>query len=183
MKTKLFTLLLAVVVSIGTMFASDIQVDGIWYDFNSSNKTAAVTYRGSSYSSYPNEYTGEVVIPASVTYYNEEYSVTSIGSSAFEDCTGLKSVTIPNSVTSIGIYAFIGCTGLTSVHISDMAAWCAISFGSSDANPLYYAHNLYLNETLVTDLVIPGSVTSIGSMAFWNNQIGTNVSFKYRLCA
>ena len=82
MKTKIFTLLLAVAASVGTMFASDIQVDGIWYDFDSSSKTASVTYQGSSYYSiyYSNPYnTGEVVIPASVTYNNEEYNVTSIG--------------------------------------------------------------------------------------------------------
>ena len=75
-------------------------------------------------------------------------------------------ITIPNSVTSIGERAFSGCFGLTSVHISDIAAWCAISFGDDDANPLSYAHNLYLNGELVTDLVIPNSVTSIGDYAF-----------------
>ena len=88
---------------------------------------------------------------------------TSIGNYAFYYCTGLTSMTIPNSVTSIGVGAFDGCTGLTSVHISDIAAWCAISFGD---NPLHYAHNLYLNGELVTNLVIPNSVTSIRSSAF-----------------
>ena len=93
-------------------------------------------------------------------------SVTSIGSSAFRGCSSLTSVTIPDSVTSIGEWAFYNCSGLTSVYITDLAAWCKISFGSLAANPLSYAHNLYLNGTLVTDLVIPDSVTSIGSSAF-----------------
>ena len=93
--------------------------------------------------------------------------VTSIGDWAFYRCTGLTSVTIPNSVTSIGEKAFQGCTGLTSVLISDIAAWCAISFGNDGANPLSYAHNLYLNGELITDLVISNSVTSIGDYAFW----------------
>ena len=94
-------------------------------------------------------------------------SVTSIGEGAFWDCIGLTSVTISNSVTFIGNDAFYNCTGLTSVHIFDIAAWCAISFGSSIyANPLYCAHNLYLNETLVTDLIIPNDVTSIGDYTF-----------------
>ena len=93
-------------------------------------------------------------------------SVTSLGKLAFSSCSGLTSVTIGNSVTSIGENAFLSCSGLTSVHISDIAAWCAISFGEYIANPLSYAHNLYLNGELVSDLVIPNSVKSIGSRAF-----------------
>ena len=93
-------------------------------------------------------------------------SVTAIGEHAFSFCTSLTSITIPDSVTSIGRYAFNGCTSLTSVHITDIAAWCQISYGSVEANPLYYAHNLYLNGELVTDLVIPDSITKIKWCAF-----------------
>ena len=69
-------------------------------------------------------------------------------------------------MTSIGGYAFSGCSGLKEVHITDLAAWCAIEFGVNSANPLYYAHNLYLNDELITDLVIPDGVTSISEYAF-----------------
>ena len=93
---------------------------------------------------------------------------TSIASSAFYNCSNLTSITIPSSVTSIGGWAFNDCTSLKEVHITDIAAWCKISFGGSSANPLYYAENLYLNGTLITDLVVPSSVTSIGSSAFYN---------------
>ena len=93
-------------------------------------------------------------------------SVTSIGDSAFSNCRGLTSVTIGNGVTSIGSGAFY-CSSLTSVQISDLAVWCSISFGKSSANPLCYAHNLYLNGSLVSALTIPDGVTSIESSAFY----------------
>ena len=82
----------------------------------------------------------------------------------FSDIESIKEIIIGNSVTSIGREAFRSCSGLTSVHISDIAAWCNIDFGS---NPLYYAHHLYLNGEEVKDLVIPNSVTSIGELAFY----------------
>ena len=92
-------------------------------------------------------------------------SVTSIGHYAFDGCYNLMSVTIPSSVKSIGYGAFNDCGGLTSVHITDLAAWCDISF-EDGANPLSYAHHLFLNSVEVTELIIPDSVTSIGRYAF-----------------
>ena len=135
-----------------------IEIDGINYELNSETKQATVMVGG--------KYSGEIVIPESVEHEGTAYSVTSIGNGAFQYCTGLTSVTIPNSVTSIGDEAFKYCSGLTSVHISDIAAWCNIEFASNYSNPLRYAHHLYVNGEEVKDLVIPDSVTSIGNGAF-----------------
>ena len=92
--------------------------------------------------------------------------VTSISDFAFYGDVYLPSVSIPSSLTSIGGMAFWGCNQLTSVHISDLSAWCKIEFDGEKANPLHTAHNLYLNGSLVTDLKIPQTVTSICSYAF-----------------
>ena len=116
MKQLNIKFLLALLISMLGVKASahDIEVandDGmtIYYTYFNNNTELAVSYRGSSYGSYSNEYSGDVVIPESVTYNGTTYPVTNINGSAFRDCSGLTSITIPNSVTSIGSDAFYHC--------------------------------------------------------------------------
>ena len=90
--------------------AISTEIDGINYDFDAEAKQATVIAKSSG------EYSGEVIIPESVEHEDVVYSVTSIGQSAFKDCSGLTSVTIPNSVTSIGNYAFAYCPELLDVY-------------------------------------------------------------------
>ena len=68
---------------------------------------------------------------------------------------------------SIGKAAFKGCTHLKDVHITDIAKWCEIEFNDFYGNPLHGGANLNLNGILLTDLVIPNSVTEIGICAFY----------------
>ena len=80
-------------------------------------------------------------------------------------------------MTSIGRYAFEYCSGLKKVIVKDIAAWCEIKFDGSYSNPLTYAKHLYSDEdTEITNLVIPNSVTSIGSQAFDGVDFPTVVS-------
>ena len=131
-----------------------------------------------------------VTIPDSVTFISNSAfygctsltsvtipdSLTTIGKYAFYNCSSLTSITIPDSVTTIGDWAFYNCSSLTGVYITDIAKWCGVSFASSDFNPLYYANNLYLNGELVTDLVIPESITSIKAYAFYGCTSLTSVT-------
>ena len=105
---------------------------------------------------------GDVEILSTITVNETTYNVASIGSSAFDNCTGLTSVTIPNSVTSIGTFAFSGCTGLTSVTIPNSVT----SIGSS----------VFSGCTGLTSVTIPNSVTSIGNEAFYNCSSLTEVT-------
>ena len=90
-----------------------------------------------------------------------------IGSYAFNYCKNLRAVTLGNSLSLVGYLAFENCTGLQVVHISDLAAWCGITFNMSPS-PLCYAKHLYLNgEEIGGDLVIPDGVTKISLDAFY----------------
>ena len=138
----------------------------------------------------------------SITIGNDS-KLTSIGQSAFNSCTSLKSIKIPDSVTSIDYNAFIDCVNLTGVYITDIKAWCNIEFDNNGANPLFCAHNLYLNDNHVTNITsemlqgiteikddsfynctslesitIPNSVTSIGSYAFYHCTSLESVTFE-----
>ena len=95
------TLILSVVFSIAAS-AYGVEVDGIYYKLTPKANFAEVTNGAKKYE-------GDITIPSSIKVNDTEYSVTSVGNSAFEDCISLTSITIPNSVTSIAGYAFNWC--------------------------------------------------------------------------
>ena len=150
MKTFHKVLFVLTILIANSISASAIQftVDGVLYSVNNDNTTVMVA-------GYPSgsEPTGDLNIPESVTYGDISYPVTSIGDEAFNGCSGLTSVTIPNSVTSLGEGAFYGCSDLTSITIPN-------SFTSIGYRAFYYCTGL-------TSVTIPNSVTSIGREAFY----------------
>lgn len=126
----------------------------IYYKINGSN--VAVCFPNTILPYQPwNGYTkptGDLIIPSSVTYNGTTYSVTEIGQSAFDGCSGLTSVTIPNTVTKVCINAFLGCSGLVS-----------IALGSTVSQ---IGQHAFEHCNSLTSVTIPNSVTFIDNFAF-----------------
>ena len=143
-----------------TVSAHDLEVDGIYYNIANS---AYLTVTYSSFSSYY----GTVTIPSTVTYNGNTYKVTSIGESAFRNCRGLTSITIPENVTSIGNQAFSGCSDLTSITLPE-------SVRSIGFEAFQYCSDL-------TSITLPNSVTSIGHSAFFCCSSLTSITLPERV--
>ena len=159
MKRKLLLLLAALLPMLASAY--DAEIDGIYYylyQWLEDGPQASVTYRDYD----GNSYSGAVTIPESVTYEGMTYSVTSISSSAFSNCSALNSVTIPKTVVKVTADAFSGCPALTTIMVEQ-------------GNPQYDSRDACnaVIETGTNTLVagcehsfIPNSVTSIGAYAF-----------------
>ncbi len=158
MKTRMFfkeiILSLVLIFSANASAQVAFEVDGIRYFCKSQDSPIVSvvslnyfvdTYRGEYYS-------GDIVIPSSVTYESKTYCVTEIASRAFSGCEELTSVEIPNSVTVIGDGAFWICESLSSVNIPDGVT-------TIGREAFYGCHDLVSVE-------IPNSVTKIGKYAF-----------------
>ena len=162
MRKKLSTLFVALVATTA-LWAEDFSVDGIYYQIIADKTNEVwVTFRGSDWNSYTNEYSGSVTIPSVVTYNGTTYSVTTIGRAAFYNCSKLTSVTIPNSVTQIGGSAFESCSGLTSVTIPNSVTLIGNS-AFKRCSGLIYA------------TILPNSVTTFGTNVFYGCSSLTSV--------
>ena len=152
--------------------AKGAEINGICYNLNSQTKTAEVSSNANISSLI---YSGDIVIPSTVAYEGETYNVTSIGDWAFDGCSGLTSVSIPNSVASIGEGAFRSCSSLTSITIPNSVVsvgnWAfrgcsgltSVIIGNGVTSIGIYA---FYNCSGLTSMTIPNSVTSIGDYAF-----------------
>ena len=136
-------------------FAHDFEVDGIYYNITSSSEpyTVAVTYRGDDFFNSA-DYTNAVTIPESVTYDGKTYSVTSIGTSAFQECSSLTSITIPRGVTNIGNMAFCDCNSISSITVNT-------------DNPLSISSNIFNNRGNVTLYVPVGCIEAYKAADVW----------------
>ena len=163
---KLFTLFLTLFVA-GSVWADDyVERKGIKYCLTRQYSAE----KGFQYFAYvsSNDYSGSVTtIDTLVNNNGYQYSVIGIDRNAFKGCTGLTSITIPNSVTSIRSDAFEGCTGLTSITIPNSVT----SIGSG----------AFSSCTRLTSVTIPNSVEEIGSSAFSNCISLTSITIPERV--
>ena len=104
-------------------------------------------------------------------------SLTEIQYFAFRDCSSLKTINIPKSIKYILNDAFSNCKSIERVDIIDLSSWCNIIFSTSGSNPLSNLSYLYLNNSSISHLVIPSSVTKINANAFKNCYNLTSVIF------
>ena len=181
---KKLLLIVMTLLTTASSFAVEVEIGGLWYELISKVKEAKIIQYKNG-----NKYSGDIVIPETIQYEGVSYNVVSIERLAFQDCSSLITVTIGNNITTIGDYSFYGCSRLYSVtignqitsigeqafgscrflkfvHISDLEAWCNISFRDRGANPLIYSHNLLLNGEEIKELVIPSGVTTLKDYTF-----------------
>ena len=149
------------------------------YAFNGCSKLESITMPNSmtsigEYAFYGCEKLSSFRIPESVT---------TIENHTFSGCTGLNTIYIPSSITSFSEWAFEGCYNLQKVIVEDIASWCNIDFAvvvddfvsfftlsCIDSNPLQFGR-LYSDEnTEITNLIIPNTVTNISDGAFYGNE-------------
>lgn len=169
--------------SVISSYAYVFESDGIYYGIDTEdNSFAYVIYKDLNY----NSYSGDVVIPSTVTYNGTEYVVAEIGNYAFKNCSGLTSIVIPNSITAIREDAFFGCSSLTSIFIPESVriiqsgcfAGCSglLCIKVDENNTRYSSGDNYNaiiepgSNQLVAgcrNTVIPSSVNTIGKGAFW----------------
>lgn len=162
----------------------DFEEGGIYYNIGSAtDKTVSVTYFNVENTKGWDEYntaagacSGDIIVPAEVTNNGTTYKVTSVGEHAFENCTGLKSIVLPEGITELGIYAFWSAKSLISItlpkSISKLGNYvfgrCESLTGIilPDGIPTIPDH-AFRGSSALKSLKIPDSVTSIGNQAFY----------------
>ncbi|MBO5884740.1 MAG: leucine-rich repeat domain-containing protein, partial [Clostridia bacterium] len=142
-----------------------------------------ISYQYNYYDKGPLYYAGNLYINGELlTHLVIPTSLTSLSAGAISYCKSLQEVTFHSNITSVYSDAFLGCTNLSKVNIASELSWLNISFADYDANPLYYAHNLYKNGNLITEFTVPSSKTIVNDYQFAGASCLTSVVFQGTSC-
>ena len=175
---KKYLFFLCMLISTLSVWAHDFEVNGIFYKIMT-NTSVYVSYKGDNVIDFSDEYSGSINIPPTVTYNGKTYTVEGVWNNAFKYCTGVTSITIPNTVTTINQSAF-SVTGITSIEIpssvttigQDAFNSCEslktayIGGGTIQSSAFYYA-------TKLEEVTLGNNVTEIQSVAFDDCNIKT----------
>lgn len=141
----------------------DFESDGIFYNITDSvSMTVEVTYRGDDIYEYAGEYSGDVIIPQTVTYEGVDYTVTGIGRRAFSGCPDLLSIFVPCTVTEIDMPILSYYRSLASIVVDERNA---VYDSRENCNAIIETSQNRLVAGCKTT-VIPSSVTVVGNFAF-----------------
>ena len=179
---KMNKFIMTVILSLSgvTAYAYDFEVEGIYYNITSDTDfKCEVTHKN-----IPSDYYGDIVIPSTVEYNGNEYSVIAIEAQAFDRSYGLTSITIPNSVIYIGYKAFFHCSSLKFVTIpnsvtsigSDAFSECTWLESITISNSVTDISYAFSGCTSLESVNIPNSVTDIsGAFSGCTNLKSVNI--------
>ena len=169
-QSLLYTTIVALLLMLPTAAWGDVfAVDGIYYYLAGDHAVVSNNGQGNCYS-------GDIVIPASVVYEGAAYPVTSIGESAFYNCSDVTHVSLPKSVSTIGRWAFAGCRGLSQMTVPDAVTvidenvfngcrgLTSITLGKSVTT---IRDDAFTDCSALASITIPKSVATIGDYAFY----------------
>ena len=167
-------------------------VDGVFYNItNAAGKTVEVTSKVINNDQYPGIYGGDVSIPASITYNNETYKVTSVGVNAFNNSSYLTSIVMPGSIAEIEENAFANCSGLAQIECLatvpptiyehtfenvDKSIPVKVPAGCVEAykNAPYWSEFTNINGDASVDVVVAGDGIEVKAMGGYVTVAGAN---------
>ena len=167
---KKLSLFLLLICTVAEMDAQFLGTNNLYYQYANDGKTELMVCKKAI-----GYYTGVVVIPETAEITDDEFPegeqtrtlpVTAIKASAFASSTGMTSVSIPANVKTIGDNAFLNCSDLKKAIFASVDDFCGITFGNKEANPLYYAHHLYVGNNEETVIDVPAGLVVISDGAF-----------------
>mgnify|MGYP002510615359 CR=1 FL=1 len=179
---KVISLVLSIVIMLSATAGLDFFVyanetensgscgDNVTYYFDSSIGVLTIEGNGAIYD-YDNNEAPWYAFSKSISKVIVKEGITIIGEHAFESCE-LYDLELPSTLTKINNWAFYGADKIENVYITDLESWFGVKMGYSYAAPLSFSFsknkNMYLNNTLITNIIVPDSVNEINSYLFYD---------------
>ena len=145
------------------------------YKFNENDSTATVTGIKKSATSEEKENLKEVIIPSTVVKESKNYKVVTIGKRAFDNCTNMEEISLPEGITGIGEYAFNGCEKLEAITLPNSVTKIGncVFHDCTNLKKVELSNGItsiplstFYKCTSLSNINLPSEITTIGSNAF-----------------